>query len=234
MRRIISMLSLVFITACAAQSTSMQQEEIATTIPAQELAAQEVLASPTFELSTPTAVVAEAATETTAPTQAPTTSPTPTETPLPPLELPTPLANPPSLMAWDGTPTYPGDSKPDYLFRLRYDPEIWALTTDSYGYPAIGHRAIEYCVVAPAFGRGLPANIRVEHDQRRLGLIEYEINTAYLNGVRQSVSYIGGDINIYTAFEVTFAENADLCLQDAETVFATLTSVKVSQATPVP
>ena len=206
------------------------REEIATTAPVQEFAAQEVLASPTLEPSTSTPVV-ELPTETA--TQIPPVA-TPTETPLPPLELPTPLANPPSLMAWDGTPTYPGDSKPDYLFRLRYDPETWALTTDSYGYPAIGHRAIEYCVIAPAFGRGLPANIRVEHDQRRLGLIEYEINTAYLNGVRQSVSYIGGDINIYTAFEVTFAENADLCLEEAETVFATLTSVKVSQATPVP
>ncbi|MBK9602513.1 MAG: hypothetical protein IPO36_11835 [Anaerolineales bacterium] len=52
--------------------------------------------------------------------------------------------------------------------------------------------------------------------------------------MRQSVTYLGGDTNIYTGFEVTFAENADLCLQEAEVVFATFTSVKVTQATPVP
>ncbi|MBK9602514.1 MAG: hypothetical protein IPO36_11840 [Anaerolineales bacterium] len=87
---------------------------------------------------------------------------TPTETPLPPLELPSPVANPPALLAWDGTPTYLGDSKPDYLFRVRYDPEIWALTTDSYGYPAIAHRGIEYCVIAPS----LRPRTAFEHDRR--------------------------------------------------------------------
>ena len=227
MRKIIFILSLFLVTACAAQSTSMQFEEIATTAPAQGLAAQEVLASPSAESPTSTATISTS-------TQIPAAATTPTETPLPALELPTPLANPPSLLAWDGTPTYLGDSKPDYLFRVRYDPEIWALTTDSFGYPAIGHRGIEFCVIAPAFGRGLPANITVEHDLRKLGSIEFEINTAYLSGVRQFVAYLGGDANIYTGFEVTFAENVDLCLQEAEVVIATLTSVKVSQATPVP
>ncbi|MBI3160949.1 MAG: hypothetical protein HYZ23_00485 [Chloroflexi bacterium] len=233
MQKIISILSLLLITACAApaENTQVQRLEVETSAPVEGMASQEILASPTLELPTATAVI-ELPTET--PTQIPTAGPTPTETPLPPLELPTPLANPPSLMAWDGAPTYPGDSKPDYLFRLRYDPEIWALTTDSYGYPAIGHRGIEYCVIAPAFGRGLPSNMRVDHDVRKLGGIEFEINTAYLNGVMKSVAYIGGDINIYTGFEVTFAENPDLCLRESESVFATLGSVNVTQATPVP
>jgi hypothetical protein len=225
MRKIISIFSLFLITACAAQSTSMRREEIEISAPVQE-----ILASPTIDSPTSTETISSA---TATSTQIPAAT-TPTETPLPPLELPTPLANPPSLMAWDGTPTYLGDSKPDYLFRVRYDPEIWALTTDSYGYPAIGHRGIEYCVIAPAFGRGLPANMNVEHDLRKLGSIEFEINTAYLSGVRQFVTYLGGDANIYSGFEVTFAENADLCLQEAEVVITTLTSVKVSQATPVP
>lgn len=228
MRKIIFILSLFLVTACAAQSTSTQREEIATTAPAQE-----ILASPFVESPTSTATVS-LLTATSTSTQIPAVGGTPTETLLPALELPSPLANPPSLMAWDGTPTYPGDSKPDYLFRVRYDPEIWALTTDNYGYPAIGHRGIEYCVIAPAFGRGLPANMNVEHDLRKLGSIEFEINIAYLSGVRQFVTYLGGDANIYTSFAVTFTENADLCLQEAEVVFATLTSVKVSQATPVP
>ncbi|HMU92111.1 MAG TPA: hypothetical protein PKE35_14390 [Anaerolineales bacterium] len=225
MRKLITLLSIFFITACAAQNAAMSA-------PAQKVEAQQEFESPTAEPPTMTAT-ALLETETATATLVPPAM-TPTETPLPPLELPTPLANPPALLAWDGTPTYLGDSKPDYLFRVRYDPEIWALTTDSYGYPAIGHRGIEYCVIAPAFGRGLPSNTTVEHDIRKIGVVEFEINTVFRGGVRQSVTYLGGDTNIYTGFEVTFAENADLCLQEAEMVFATFTSVKVTQATPVP
>ena len=60
--------------------------------------------------------------------------PTPTDTPLPPLELPTEIPNAPSLLAWDGTPTYLGDSKPGYDFRVYYDPQVWALTEDQFGF----------------------------------------------------------------------------------------------------
>jgi hypothetical protein len=89
-------------------------------------------------------------------------------------------------------------------------------------------------VLAPSFGRGLPANLNVEHDIRKIGAVEFEVNTVNLNGTRQFVSYNGGDRNIYTAFDVNFVDNADLCLQEAEVVLGTLTSVKVSSATPVP
>ncbi len=217
MRKLTIIFSIFFIAACAAQSTSTRRE---LAVPIKQ------------EIASPTATIL-LETETSTATLVPPAA-TPTETPLPPLELPTPLANPPALLAWDGAPTYPGDSKPDYLFRVRYDPEIWALTTDSYGYPAIGHRGIEYCVIAPAFGRGLPSNTTVEHDQRKFGSIEFEINTVFRGGARQSVFYLGGDANVYTGFEVSFIDNADLCLQEAELVIATFASVKVTQATPVP
>jgi hypothetical protein len=144
------------------------------------------------------------------------------------------LPNPPARFAWDGEPTYPGDSKAGFDFRVMYDPDVWALTTDSYGFPAIGHRGIEYCVIAPAMGHGLPANMNVDHDVRKIGPLEYEVNTAYLSGVRQFVTYLGGDSNVYTGFEVTFKEEADLCIKDAEVVLGTLTSVPISQATPSP
>ena len=215
MRKLTTILSILFIAACAAQSTSTRRE---LAVPIKQ------------EVASPTAtVLLETETATLVPPAM-----TPTETPLPPLELPSPVANPPALLAWDGTPTYLGDSKPDYLFRVRYDPEIWALTTDSYGYPAIAHRGIEYCVIAPAFGRGLPSNTTVEHDIRKFGVVEFEVNTVFRGGVRQSVTYLGGDTNIYTGFEVTFAENANLSLQQAEVVLATFTSVKLTQATPDP
>ena len=33
-------------------------------------------------------------------------------------------------MVWDGTPTYLGELEPGYAFRVTYDPDLWALTTD--------------------------------------------------------------------------------------------------------
>jgi hypothetical protein len=158
---------------------------------------------------------------------------TPTETPLPPLELPSPVLNAPALLAWDGVPTYPGDSKPGYFFRVNYNPDIWALTSDSYGFPAIAHRSIEYCVIAPLSGGGLPSNMRVDHEIRGINGISYEVGIAYTSdGVKQFVSYVGGDANIYTGFQVSFQQDSDLCLQEAEVVLATLISVPEAQATP--
>ena len=69
-------------------------------------------------------------------------TPLPTETPLATLELPTPVNNPPVLQVWDGLPTYPAESRPGFFFRVRFDPDVWALTSDQFGFPAIGHRSI--------------------------------------------------------------------------------------------
>lgn len=229
----------IFITACASQSPDAQRSANAESTPLAQtntdLSAAVVLASPTQPV--PTQTLGGASEPPLTPSLVPTNPgsiSTPTETPLPPLELPTPVENAPARLAWDGEPTYPGDSRPGYSFRVMYDPDIWALTTDSYGFPAIGHRSIEYCVMAPSSGRGLPSNITVDHDVRKIGLAEYEINTAYLSGVRQFVTYLGGDANIYTGFEVTFDQEADLCLKEAEVVLGTLTSIPISRATPAP
>lgn len=158
--------------------------------------------------------------------------PTPTETPLPPLELPALLLNAPSLLAWDGTPTYLGDSQAGFDFRVMYDPDIWALTQDQFGYPAIGHRAIEYCVISVTSGRGLPANISVEQDIIYTDKVTLYVGTAFENGVKKFVTYTGGDGTIITAFQVAFEDQADECLTDAETVIRTLRSVPASLATP--
>lgn len=160
--------------------------------------------------------------------------PTPTETPLPPLELPTELPNAPALLAWDGAPTYLGDSQPGFSFRVFYDPEIWALTQDQFGYPALGHRAIPYCVISVTSGRGLPANISVEQDILYTDTVTFYIGTAFENGVKKFVTYTGGDGRIITAFQVSFEEQADACLADAQTVLTTLRSVPAFLATPTP
>jgi len=160
--------------------------------------------------------------------------PTPTETPLPPLELPTEIPNAPSLLAWDGTPTYLGDSQPGFDFRVFYDPDVWALTEDQFGYPAIGHREIPYCVISVTSGRGLPANISVEQDILYTDTVTLYVGTAYEDGVKKFVTYTGGDGIIITAFQVDFEEQEDECLADAESVITTLRSITASLATPEP
>lgn len=199
-------------------------------------------------VESPRALVPQSlATPTAQPTQTPTDTPTPeafsvqftpvpTETPLPTLELPTEVRFPPEKQIWDGLPTYLAESKPDFYFRLSFDPGLWALTTDNFGFPALAHRDIPDCLMSSTSGHGLPLNVTVEHETHHIGPINYDINTAYLNGVKQFVSYAGGDLNanIYTAFQVSFADQSDQCIADAETILATLTSVPVSQATPIP
>lgn len=171
-------------------------------------------------------------TNTAAPTS--TLAVTPSETPLPTLSLPTEAANAPVRQVWDGAPTYPGDSAPGYSFRVTYDPDVWALTTDQFGFPALGHRGIPGCVISVTSGRGLPPNVSVEHEMLQVENISFDVGNAYENGVKKFVTFTGGDGTIITAFEVDFQEESDACLEDAVTVLSTLKSVPVSQATPAP
>lgn len=157
-----------------------------------------------------------------------------TDTPLPTLDLPTEAVNAPAQMVWDGVPTYLGESTPGYLFRVTYDPDLWALTTDQFGFPALAHRQVSACVVSVTSGRGLPGNMSVEHDILQAGNITFDVGNVFENGVLKFVTYTGGDGAIITGFQVSFEELVDECLLDAETVLATLRSVPVSQATPQP
>lgn len=221
---VILILSLI-ISSCGGAAPAPTEEP---TAPSQDVA-PEPTNQPILPESTPTAE------PTSTPEPIPTQIlPTPTETPLPPLELPSEIPNAPSLLAWDGTPTYLGDSKPGYDFRVYYDPEVWALTQDQFGYPAIGHRDISYCVISVTSGRGLPANISVEQDILYTDTVTLYVGTAFENGVKKFVTYTGGDGTIITAFMVSFQEQSDECLADAETVITTLRSVPVSRATPEP
>jgi hypothetical protein len=113
-----------------------------------------------------------------------------------------------------------------------YDPDIWALTEDQFGYPAIAHREIPYCVISVTSGRGLPANISVEQDILHMDNVTLYVATAFENGEKQFVTYTGGDRIIITAFEVAFEEQAEECIADAETVITTLRSIPASLATP--
>jgi hypothetical protein len=170
------------------------------------------------------------ASRTPAPTQTPAL--TQTETPLPTLELPTEIVNAPALMVWDGVPTYLGDSTPGFSFRVTYDPDLWAITTDQFGFASLAHREIAGCVISVTSGRGLPPSISVEHEMLRTDTLTFDVGIAFENGVKKFVTYTGGDGNIITAFEVSFLEESEACIADAVIVLTTLRSVPASQATP--
>jgi hypothetical protein len=159
--------------------------------------------------------------------------PTPTETLLPPLELPTERPSAPAQIAWTGLPTYPGDSEAGRLFRVDYDPDIWAQTEGNYGDVVLAHRQIDYCTITPWAGRGLPPDSKVEHEFRLIGEVPYDVNTVVVQDKVEFVSYVGGDQRLLTGFQVTFEDQKDPCLQDAEIVLATLRSF-VAQPTITP
>jgi hypothetical protein len=187
---------------------------------------------PAFQsLEAPTRQPSAVPTNTAAPTQI---VPTRTDTPLPTLELPTEVGNPPARMVWDGAPTYPGESTPGYAFRVSYDPQHWALTTDQFGFPALGHRDLPGCVISVTTGRGLPASMSVEHEILYTGDITFDVGRVYENGALKFVTYTGGDGTIFTGFQVNFEEQAEECLAEAFTILSTLDSVPGSQATPTP
>jgi len=234
---------MVLITSCggaapATQAPGATEPPAATEAPATEAPATEAPAAtepPAFQsLEAPTrAASQETATLGPAPTQVvPTTSQT--DTPLPTLELPTEVVNAPEKMVWDGAPTYLAESTPGYVFRVTYDPELWALTTDQFGFPALGHRNIPNCVISVTSGRGLPLSMTVEHEMLDAGNVTFDIGNVFENGVLKFVTYTGGNTIIITGFQVSFEEQVDECRADAFAVLSTLTSVPASQATPTP
>ena len=195
-----------------------------------------ITVEPTQPLIADTPTPAHTSTPLSTNTPLPTSTPAPTstETPLPTLVLPTEVVNPPVRSVWDGTPTYLGDSASGYAFRVIYDPEVWALTLDQFGYPALGHRTLSGCVISVTSGRGLPPSMTVEHETFEAGEVLYDVSTAYENGVKKFATFTGGDRRIITAFQVSFMEESDACLADAVAVLSTLRSIPVSQATPAP
>jgi hypothetical protein len=242
-QRIILILILVLlITSCGAAAPAATQAPAATEPPATEPAATEPPATeapapeepaatepPAFQsLETPTRAAAQAqptATQIAA---------TLTDTPLPTLELPTEVINAPEQMVWDGTPTYLAESAPGYAFRVTYDPDLWALTTDQFGFPALAHRTIPGCIISVTSGRGLPLSMTVEHDVWDTGTVVFDVGNVFENGALKFITYTGGNANVITGFQLNFEERPDECRAYAIAVLATLTAVRSSQATPTP
>lgn len=241
-RRIILLLLLSLVLAsCGGAAPATEQPPAATEEPAATEAPTEAATEAPAEspepvagnLSTATAILLFA-TATRAPTDTLTATPasTSTETPLPTLDLPTEIVNAPALMVWDGVPTYLGDSTPGFVFRVTYDPDLWAVTTDQFGFATLAHREITNCVISVTAGRGLPPTVSVEHEILRTDTVTFDVATAFENGVKKFVTYTGGDGNIITAFEVAFTDEGEACIADAVMVLVTLRSISASRATP--
>ena len=125
------------------------------------------------------------------------------------------------------------DSDPGLLFRVDYDPDVWAQTRGNFGDIVLGNRQIEYCTITPWAGRGLPVDWKVEHEFRIIGSASFDVNIVIEQDVVKFVSYVGGDTRVLTGFQVSFNEQKDKCLQDAEAIFGTLRSFSaIPTATP--
>jgi hypothetical protein len=247
-RRVITTLILMLLIASCGGAAPATQPPAATEPPATEPAATEAATEAPATNEEPAATEPPAFQSLEAPIQPPpeaqpTLTPpllstqiltTPTDTALPTLELPTEAVNAPDQMVWDGTPTYLAESTPGYAFRVTYDPDVWALTADQFGFPALGHRTISGCVISVTSGRGLPLNLTVEHDVWDTGDAVFDVGNVFENGVLKFITYTGGNANVITGFQVSFEEQADECRAHAVAVLSTLTAVRSSQATPTP
>lgn len=166
----------------------------------------------------------------------PLATPTASETPTPTLEptlTPTPSPTPVPLLDWIGQPTYPGESAPGVLFRLYYDPTVWTLN-DPFGDPVLVHSTLNGCMISTAAGRGMPPGWRIENRMGLVGGIPFEISTAFVRDVPQFTNYLGGDLRLYTGFQVRYGEQVEECLREAEIVLATLRSVTPAELTATP
>ena len=221
----------LLLTACGAGANQLSFMVTITSAPGKQAQASPVLAnSPVASVSeTPQASATAnlSATPTLSPTLTATITMTPppaTETLLPPLDIPTEKPNAPSIVVWTGEPTYAGDSEPGRLFRVNYDPDVWAQTKDNFEQVVLANRHIDYCTISAWSGRGLPADAKVEHIYGQVGDIPYDINYVSMAGTIKFATYVGGDKRLLTGFQVSFTEQKEQCLLDAEAILASLRS----------
>lgn len=221
----------VFLTACDGRAGQMPFTVTITSAPGEMTDARPTAANSPEALINETPQASATADVSATPTFTATLTPTitmtvppPTETLLPPLDIPTEKPNAPSFVVWTGEPTYAGDSEPGRLFRVNYDPDVWAQTKDNFEQVVLANRKIEYCTISSWSGRGLPADAKVEHIFGQVGDIPFDINYVTMAGTMKFATYVGGDKRLLTGFQVSFKDQKDQCLLDAEAILASLRS----------
>lgn len=221
---------LLSLTSCGSAANQMPFTVTITGLPEKSAASPEIANSPEALRSPtpqPSATIELSPTITLSPTLTSTITQTPlppTETLLPPLEIPTEKPNMPAFVVWTGEPTYAGDSEPGRLFRVNYDPDVWAQTKDNFEQVVLAHRIIPYCTISSWSGRGLPSDAKVEHIFGQVGDIPFDINYVTMANTMKFATYVGGDKRLLTGFQVSFEEQRDQCMLDAEAILASLRS----------
>lgn len=157
-----------------------------------------------------------------------------TPTLIPPPEVPTLESNRPALEKWIDLPTYGEESEAGLGFQVLYNVLIWGLTEDESGMQVLVHRRIPYCRIAPVVGRGLPRGWTAESEFRNIGPLRFEVVTVSQEGQVRYVNYFGRSGGIVTGFQVTFADQIEECLRDAEIVLQTLRAGPAPTLTPTP
>ncbi len=224
-RFIPSLLALIFlVSACASAQRVVQ--------PTLVLEETDTPAPTATDTPQPSATLAP--TFTPFPTATPIPQPTETPTLLPTLELPTLPPVVPRSQVWQSAPSLPDDSARDLNFTVLYDPDVWALTEDLFGAPVLAHRTIPYCLIEKGRPGGLSPGYTAEQGFAQVGSIYYQTISVSLNGVLKYVNYYGGrGKQALTVFTVSFEEQPETCLSDAEKVLGTLQFIPVT-ATPQP
>jgi len=156
------------------------------------------------------------------PTLLPTgTLPSASGTPLPPTRTPRPAT--PVIETWSGLPVFV-ESQPGARFSLEFDSNRWGRVADTFGFPALAHRHLPSCQFGTLVGRGLPAGASATQSFRNLGGIRFEVIRVSEGGALRYVNYIGGDGVILAGFRVSFGEQVEPCIGEAETILSTLRS----------
>jgi hypothetical protein len=166
------------------------------------------------------------------PTRTPFPSLTPTETLIPPIEIPTQPSHIFFRLTWVDLPSYPIDRP--LMTQLTYDPEIWVLTPDQFGHTVLAHRTIPYCQIARASAGGLPPGWSAETGSKTVSGIYFETVSVSENGTLRYINYFTpGKSVVKTGFEVSFVDDREACITDAETVLASLSFIVATPtATP--
>jgi len=168
----------------------------------------------------------ETATPTSTATRTRTPVPTimPTETLIPPIDIPPLESFAPFRETWVDLPSYPLSLA--LMTQLYYDPEVWALTPDQFGNTVLAHRKIPYCQIAKASARGLLPGWTADSTTKKVSSILFDVVTVSENGQVRFLNYFtAGKIAVKTGFEVSFVDNKDTCITNAETVLASLSFI---------
>jgi len=146
-------------------------------------------------------------------------------TPLPTITVPSiapPTPSDPRLGVWLSKSTYQTDSP--LFFIAEFETAQWELISEYPLFPALIHRTLADCRIEPAFGRGLPPDYSVSRTRKQLGNFLYELNAVKYQDRLVFINYCTHDVatEIATCFGVSFHDEEQACIQEAETVLETL------------